>query len=116
MPAFDDGPRGALVAFTYRATIDQPQRFVHSMAVGAHVRLTPRRHQSGEIDYDGGIVKSGDSLLRTMLYEAAQVLLTQTDFTRGSSLGDADCAAPRLETGYRRCCAPPGGNPPPHVD
>jgi transposase len=46
---------GAVVALTYRATVDQPQRFVHSRAVGAHVGLTPRRHQSGEIDYDGGI-------------------------------------------------------------
>jgi len=43
---------GAVVALTYRATVDQPQRFVHSRAVGAHVGLTPRRHQSGEIDYD----------------------------------------------------------------
>ena len=69
---------GAVVALTYRATIDQPQRFVHSRAVGAHVGLTPRRHQSGEIDYDGGISKSGDTMLRTMLYEAAQILLTQS--------------------------------------
>jgi transposase len=68
---------GAVVALTCRASIDQPQRFVHSRAVGAHVGLTPRRYQSGEIDYDGGISKSGDSMLRTVLYEAAQVLLTQ---------------------------------------
>src|SRR6202023_1449940 len=66
------------VALTYRATIDQPQRFVHSRAVGAHVGLTPKRYQSGEIDYDGGVSKCGDALLRTMLYEAAQVLLTQS--------------------------------------
>jgi transposase len=69
---------GAVVALTYRATVDQPQRFVHSRAVGAHVGLTPRRHQSGKIDYDGGISKSGDTMLRTMLYEAAQILLTQS--------------------------------------
>jgi transposase len=69
---------GAVVALTYRATVDQPQRFVHSRAVGAHVGLTPRRHESGEIDYDGGISNSGDTMLRTMLYEAAQVLLTQS--------------------------------------
>ncbi len=31
----------AVVALTYRATIDQPQRFVHARAVGAHVGLTP---------------------------------------------------------------------------
>src|SRR6266446_6211623 len=67
---------GAVVALTYRATVDQPQRFVHSRAGGAHVGLTPKRYQSGEIDYDGGVSKCGDALLRTMLYEAAQVLLT----------------------------------------
>ena len=67
---------GAVVALTYRATIDQPQRFVHSRAVGAHVGLTPKRYQSGEVDYDGRVSKCGDALLRTMLYEAAQVLLT----------------------------------------
>jgi transposase len=69
---------GVVVALTYRATVDQPQRFVHSRAVGAHVGLTPRRHQSGEIDYAGGVSKSGDTMLRTMLYEAAQSLLTQS--------------------------------------
>jgi transposase len=67
---------GVVVALTYRATVDQPQRFVHSRAVGAHVGLTPRRQQSGEIDHDGGVSKSGDTMLRTMLYEAAQSLLT----------------------------------------
>jgi len=69
---------GAVVALTYRATVDQPQRFVHSRAVGAHVGLTPKRYQSGEIDYDGRVSKCGDALLRTMLYEAAQSLLTHS--------------------------------------
>src|SRR3984893_4272998 len=69
---------GAVVALTYRATIAQPQRFVHSRAVGAHVGLTPKRYQSGEIDYDGGVSKCGDALLRTMLYEAAHSLLTHS--------------------------------------
>jgi transposase len=69
---------GAVVALTYRATVDQPQRFVHSRAVGAHVGLTPKRYQSGEIDYDGRVSKCGDALLRTMLYEAAHAMLTQS--------------------------------------
>ena len=69
---------GAVVALTYRAAIDQPQRFVHSRAVGAHVGLTPKRYQSGEVDYDGRISKCGDAMLRTMLYEAAQSLLTNS--------------------------------------
>jgi transposase len=67
---------GVVVALTYRASIDQPERFLHSRAVGAHLGLTPRRHQSGEIDYDGGVSKSGDTMVRAMLYEAAQSLLT----------------------------------------
>jgi transposase len=69
---------GAVGALTYRATIDQPQRFVHSRAVGAHVGLTPKRYQSGETDYDGRVSKCGDTMLRTMLYEAAQSLLTHS--------------------------------------
>lgn len=69
---------GAVVALTYRATVNQPKRFVHSRAVGAYIGMMPRRHQSGEMDYDGGVSKSGDTMLRTMPYEAAQVLLTQS--------------------------------------
>ncbi len=66
---------GGVVALTDPASIDQPQRFLHSRAVGAHAGLTPRGHQSGDIDYAGGISKSGDTMLRTMLDEAAQILI-----------------------------------------
>jgi transposase len=74
---YDVGP-GPVVALTFRATVDQPQRFARSKAVGAHFGLTPRRFQSGETDYDGKISKCGDAMMRTALYEAAQVLLTRT--------------------------------------
>jgi len=69
---------GPVVALAYRASVDQPHRFVHSRAVGAHAGLTPKRHQSGEIDYDGGVSKCGDTMLRAMLYEAAQSMLTHS--------------------------------------
>jgi len=69
---------GPVVALTFRATVDQPQRFARSKAVGAHFGLTPRRFQSGETDHDGRISKCGDAMMRTALYEAAQVLLTRT--------------------------------------
>jgi transposase len=69
---------GPVVALTFRATVDQPQRFVRSKMVGAHFGLVPRRFQSGETDYDGKISKCGDAMMRTALYEAAQVLLTRT--------------------------------------
>src|SRR6202140_3063312 len=68
----------SVVALTYRASVDQPHRFVHSRAVGAHAGLTPKRHQSGETDYDGGVSKCGDTMLRAMLYEAAQSMLTHS--------------------------------------
>ncbi len=67
-----------MVALTYRATVDQPQRFVHSKPVGAHYGLTPRRIQSGEVDCDGRISRCGDEMLVATLYEAAQTLLTRT--------------------------------------
>jgi transposase len=67
---------GPVVALAYRTTIDQPQRFVHSKAVGAQVGLTPRRIQSGETDYDVSITKTGDAMMRTLLFEAGQSLLT----------------------------------------
>jgi transposase len=62
---------GPVVALTYRASINQPHHFAHSRDVGAHAGLTPKRYQSGEIDYDGGISKCGDAMLRRILYEAA---------------------------------------------
>lgn len=69
---------GPIAALTYRASVDQPHRFLHSREVGAHAGLTPRRHQSGEMDYAGGITKCGDPTLRTVLYEAALSMLTHS--------------------------------------
>src|SRR5260370_26589211 len=40
----------AVVALTYRAPVDQPQRFVHSRAAGAQVGRRPKRYQAGESD------------------------------------------------------------------
>ena len=39
--------------------------------------MVPRRYQSGEVDYVGGISKCGDGRVRTLLYEAANLLLTR---------------------------------------
>jgi transposase len=43
----------------------------------AYLGLVPRRYQSGEVDYVGGISKSGDRQTRTLLYKAANVMLTR---------------------------------------
>jgi len=68
---------GPLVALTFRATIDVPSRFTRSRTVGAHLGLTPRKQQSGEVDRTGRISRWGDAMMRSALYEAAQVLLTR---------------------------------------
>jgi transposase len=75
---------GALVAVTFTSAVDDPARFRHSRAVGAYLGLTPKRYQSGETDVTGGISKVGDAMVRTALYEAANVMLTKT--VRFSSL------------------------------
>src|SRR5271154_2321218 len=69
---------GPVVALTFRATVDVPARFKNSKALGAVFGFTPRRHQSGEIDRMGGISRCGDAMMRTMLYEAAQVMLVRS--------------------------------------
>src|SRR6266702_4102167 len=60
-----------------KATIDDPTRFKRSRSVGAYVGLTTRRHASGETDWTGRISKCGDAMLRSYLFEAANVLLTR---------------------------------------
>jgi len=68
---------GAIVALTFVAAVDDPARFRSSKAVGAHFGLTPKKYQSGETDVTGRISKIGDAGVRTVLYEAANVILTR---------------------------------------
>ncbi|MGA8968580.1 MAG: IS110 family transposase [Pseudolabrys sp.] len=69
---------GPVVALTFRTTVDVPARFRNSRAIWAVLGLTPCKHQSGESDYTGAISKCGDEMMRVMLYEAAQTMLTRT--------------------------------------
>src|ERR671932_345048 len=69
---------GALVAVTFVSAVDDPARFRRSRSVGAHFGLTPKRYQSGETDVTGGISKAGDAMVRSSLYEGANVMLTRS--------------------------------------
>jgi hypothetical protein len=67
------------------------------------VGLTPKRYQSGEVDYDGRVSKCGDALLRTMLYEAAHSLLIQSrKWSWLKAWGTAGGAAARDTSSHRR--------------
>ena len=75
---------GPLTAITYKSAIDDPQRIKKSKSAGPLFGLTPRKYQSGETDVTGGITRVGDEMVRTALYEAANVLLSRV--TRFSAL------------------------------
>lgn len=79
---------GAITSLSFSAAIEDPGNFKRSRSVGAWLGLTTRRYQSGEVDYDGHISRRGDSHLRSLLYEAAVVMLTRTKSQHESSLKD----------------------------
>jgi transposase len=84
---------GVLSALAYVSTVEDPSRFSRSRSVGAHLGLTPRQYQSGEVDRSGRISRCGDILTRTLMYEAAGVILSRVKKT--SSLRDWAAAIAR---------------------
>jgi len=75
---------GAVVAVSYRTAVDDPTRFRKSRDLGPYFGLTPSKYQSGEVDRTGRITKVGGVMVRTALFEAANVILTR--MTRFSTL------------------------------
>lgn len=66
---------GPMVAISFTVAIDEPARFAKSRAVGAHLGLTQRVKQSGEIARNGRISCWGDLAARRALYMAARAVL-----------------------------------------
>lgn len=69
---------GSITAFAFKATVHQPERFARSADVPAAFGLVPRIDQSGEYEHIGSISKTGDVMMRSLLFEAANALLTRT--------------------------------------
>lgn len=67
---------GVQTAAAFAAAVDDASRFKRSRTVGAYFGLVPKRHQSGELDWTGRITKRGDTIVRKLLYEAANSILT----------------------------------------
>ena len=85
---------GVVTVLAYVSTVEDPARFARSRSVGAHIGLTPRQYQSGEVDRSGRISRCGDTLARTLMYEAAVVILSRVKKGFGSEgLGTSDCTA-----------------------
>lgn len=68
---------GMIVALTYKTDLGDPSRFKKSDSVGAYYGMTPRQYSSGENIKQGRISKCGAREVRTLLAEAAVVLLTR---------------------------------------
>ncbi|QGN55718.1 IS110 family transposase [Novosphingobium sp. Gsoil 351] len=69
---------GTVTATAFVAAVEDPANFKNSRSVGAWIGLTPRRYQSGEVDYEGHISRRGDNQMRHLLFEAAAVILNRT--------------------------------------
>lgn len=69
---------GVQTSAAFAAAVDHADRFKRSRAAGAYFGLVPRRYQSGETEWTGRITKQGDAMVRKLLYEAANSILTRT--------------------------------------
>lgn len=68
---------GPVTSLAFVSTIDVPARFKKSRAVGPALGLTPVLNQSGESHRVGRVSLCGDGMMRALLYEAAQVMLSR---------------------------------------
>jgi len=66
---------GPLTSLMYVLTLEDPQRFAKSRAVGAYLGLRPRQRDSGGQRPQLRITKAGDALLRRLLVSAAHYIL-----------------------------------------
>ena len=66
---------GPLTALSYVLTVEDPQRFKSSRAIGPYLGLRPRQSQSGDLDPELRITKAGDSDLRRLLVGSAHYIL-----------------------------------------
>jgi transposase len=66
---------GSLTALTYVLTLENPDRFSQSRAVGSYLGLRPRQGDSGKQQPQLRITKAGDPMLRRLLVNSAQYVL-----------------------------------------
>ena len=69
---------GLITAISFKMAIGDPLRFADSRNVGAYFGMTPQQYASGEISKQGRISKCGHTEVRSLLVEAATVLMTRT--------------------------------------
>ena len=68
---------GTIVALTYASAIDDPAAVHIIEAGGSPFRINPKKYQSGETDDTGPDQQDRRCSVRTVLYEAAHIMLTK---------------------------------------
>jgi len=66
---------GSITSLAFILHISDPNRFKNPRDVGAYLGLVPRRDQSGKMDKQLSISKTGNTYLRCLLVQAAQYIL-----------------------------------------
>ena len=66
---------GPITSLCFVLTIENEQRFTETRSVGAYFGLVPKRDQSGDIDKQLPISKSGNRYMRTLLVQSAQYIM-----------------------------------------
>jgi transposase len=66
---------GPLTSLSFVLTLEDPERFKYSRAVGPYLGLRPRQNQSGEQNPELRITKAGDMDLRRLLVGSAHYIL-----------------------------------------
>jgi transposase len=66
---------GLITSLAFILTLESPDRFDKSRAIGPYLGLTPRRDQSGSSDRQLRISKAGNVYLRRLLVSCAQFIL-----------------------------------------
>ena len=62
---------GILTALMFKSVVEDPTRFESARHVASYLGLVPRERSSGEKRHLGGITKTGDTLTRSYLLQAA---------------------------------------------
>ncbi|TCS59760.1 transposase IS116/IS110/IS902 family protein [Primorskyibacter sedentarius] len=68
---------GPVTELSVIALVDDPGRFSRTTDLGAYLGQTPKRYQSGEVDWSGRVPKCGNGVMRSLLFEAATTLLAR---------------------------------------
>jgi transposase len=66
---------GPITSLAYVLTLENPDRFVKSRDVGPYLGLVPKQEDSGEIQPQLGISKTGDTMVRRLLVGSAHYIL-----------------------------------------